>query len=294
MSRLSKYADPLTKPPLDESLYGLSPEEFDFFKAQTGIEDEDVMKRHIIAIQKKAYEIYGYPCIRTFSFTKLKIYRLPAYQSALKLLSEHPDAILLDIGCCFGNDVRKAVADGWPVRNVIASDLVQGFWDLGHELFKSTPETVPAAFIAGDAFDPNILAPGPPVDSVPQTPRPDLRSLTSLNPLQGRISVIHASSFFHLFGKERQEDLARRLATLLSPLPGSVIFGSHGGSTKPEYAEDGLAEHRLFRHSPESWTELWDGNVFEKGKVKVETRLKQVERPDSSLATLLVWSVTRQ
>lgn len=229
--------------------------------------------------------------------SRLKISHLPAYQSALRLHREHRDAILLDIGCCFGNDARKAVADGWPVRNVIASDLQQGFWDFGHELFSSTPETFPAAFIVGDAFDSSIIAPRAPFNDVPQTSRPPLQSLTSLTPLQGRISVIHASSFFHLFDEARQQELAERLATLLSPQPGSVIFGRHGGNSEKGYSEQSTAVHRLFRHSPESWVELWDGQVFEKGMVKVEAKLEQIERPEvngKSFATWLIWSVTRQ
>ncbi|KAF5373310.1 hypothetical protein D9615_007401 [Tricholomella constricta] len=296
---MSIYADPATQPPLDERFYGLSSDEFDFFKSQTGIKDEDAIKQHIITVQKKAYSIYGYPCIRFFSFTKLKISRLPTYQSALKLARERSDAILLDIGCCFGNDIRKAVRDGWPVQKVIASDLRQGFWDFGHELFNSTPETFPAAFIAGDVFDSNLIAPRAPFLEMPQTPRPpSLQDLASLTPLQGHVTAIHVSSLFHLFDEARQLELAQRLATLLSPLPGSVIFGSHIG--KPEKgwlrSDAGLDEPKLFCHSPETWQDLWDGQVFGKGTVHIEATLSRVERPDRSneILHLLTWSVTRQ
>ncbi|RDB23458.1 Methyltransferase ausD [Hypsizygus marmoreus] len=300
MSANSIYADPLKNPPLTEEFYSLAEDEYQFFKSQTGIEEPEELKAHIIAVQKKAYEIYGYPCIRSFSFIKLKIARMPAYPSALKLSREREDAILLDIGCCFGNDARKAVVDGWPVRNVIASDLRKGFWDFGHELFKSTPETFPAAFVEGDAFDPAMIAPRAPFYEAPTTPRPDLAHLTSLTPLQGHVSAIHASSFFHLFGEERQLELARRVATLLSPLPGSVIFGAHGG-----LPQKGLrAENRgsdlvsMFCHSPESWGELWDGQIFDKGTVKVEAFLRKIMRPDISGVDapdffLIVWSMTR-
>ncbi|KAF8075122.1 hypothetical protein FPV67DRAFT_616025 [Lyophyllum atratum] len=294
---MSVYADPATKPPLEERFYALSSEEFEFFKARNGIEDEEAMKQHIIAVQKSAYKIYGYPCIRFFSFTKLKVSRLPVYQSVLKLHHEHPDAILLDMGCCFGNDLRKAVSDGWPVHKAIASDLQRGFWDFGHQLFKSTPESFPAAFVAGDAFDSNLIAPRAPFNDVPQTPHPGLASLTSLTPLQGRISAIHASSFFHLFSEERQQELAERVATLLSPLPGSIIFGSHIGSREKGYVGSAEGEPRLFCHSPDSWSELWDCKVFGKGTAKVDARLKYVERPDApndNPFALLVWSITRQ
>ena len=60
------------------------------------------------------------PCRRT------KIARLYAYKDLLKLGKERPGALFLDIGCCVGCDVRKPVADGFPVDQVIASDLHPG------------------------------------------------------------------------------------------------------------------------------------------------------------------------
>jgi len=54
---------------------------------------------------------------------RLKISRLPAYNQLLRLGKEREGAIFLDIGCCFGNDARKAVADGFPAQGTIASDL---------------------------------------------------------------------------------------------------------------------------------------------------------------------------
>ena len=131
---------------------------------------------------------------------------------------------------------------------------------------------------------------------------PDLRSLTSLNPLHGRVFAIHASSFFHLFDEEKQLHLARALAGLLSPEPGSMIFGVHVGAPEKKGFVPSLRsrDHRLWCHSPESWIELWDGLVFEKGVVKVQTNLVHKERrnlqpdaPRDAMITYLVWSVTR-
>ena len=36
--------------------------------------------------------------------------------------------------CTVGNDVRKAVLDGWPVENVIASDLRKGWTNISLKL----------------------------------------------------------------------------------------------------------------------------------------------------------------
>jgi hypothetical protein len=190
------------------------------------------------------------------------------------------------------------------------------FADLGHKLFRTTQETYPIAFVPGDIFDPKHLevvppavvsesesttGPGDPSSPV-SVPAPDLlRSLTSLNALHGRVFAIHASSFFHMFGEEKQLHLARALAGLLSPEPGSVIFGLQVGL--PEKGFDPSVvhrDHRMWCHSLESWTQLWDGLVFESGVVNVQTKLVymgkkylELDAPQNTTFTVLVWSVTR-
>lgn len=64
---------------------------------------------------------------------------------------------------------------------------------------------------------------------------------------------------------------------MLSPEPGSVILGSQMGSPVKaiRWSADGV---NLYCHSPESWKELWNGQVFDKGKVKVEVSLLPIER----------------
>jgi len=42
---------------LDESLYNLSDEERAFFKQQTGIQDDDELKAHILQVQAEAYKV---------------------------------------------------------------------------------------------------------------------------------------------------------------------------------------------------------------------------------------------
>lgn len=73
-------------PPLDEQLYGLDSEELAFLMGQTQIMSELALKKHVLEVQAAAYQvlvntilsasnserlqIYPYPCIRRFSFTK--------------------------------------------------------------------------------------------------------------------------------------------------------------------------------------------------------------------------------
>ncbi|KAI0066720.1 hypothetical protein BV25DRAFT_1912758 [Artomyces pyxidatus] len=286
---------------LDESLYRLDDEEAAFFKAQTGIQDDEELKKHLLQGQAEAYAVFPYPCIRRFAWTKLRISRQPGYPHLLKLGREREGAILLDIGCCFGNDARKAIADGFPIQNVVASDLHQGFWDAGHKVFRTTPETFPVPFIAGDAFDPAHLAIVPPFTAPPTAPRPDLATLTSLNPLHGYVSAIHATAFFHLFQEEQQLQLARALAGLLSPEPGSIMFGTHAGLPEAGFrvSSSGI---RGFSHSPESWKELWE-RVFGEVGARVDVQARVTKPTDGRAGTemgfpqhqnwRLEWVVTR-
>ncbi|PCH33469.1 hypothetical protein WOLCODRAFT_62696 [Wolfiporia cocos MD-104 SS10] len=311
--------DRKTDVPLHD-IISLTEEELAFFQTQTRINDEVELKAHFVKIQEEALAVHPYRCISYFAFLKFKIPRLPAYRQLIKLGKERKGAIFLDIGCCFGNGIRKVVADGFPVENVIGSDLHPGkytrhssathqsnpffateYWELGHKLYKTTQEQFPAHFIPGDALNPAFLQPVAPFYEPLPNPVADLSSLKTLTPLQGRVSAIHASAFFHLFDEAGQLALARALAGLLAPAPGSVIFGAHGGEAEKGFrAASSLtaSSERMFCHSPESWVQLWDGEVFEKGTVKVEAFLvdvgkKELPSMDRGSYMHLVWSVTR-
>jgi len=170
---------------------------------------------------------------------------------------------------------------------------------LGHKLFRTTPETFPVNFLAGDAFDDAHISltspklPGPP---------PSVASVDTLTELRGHISVIHASTLFHLFNEEAQFELGKRLAALLDLRPGSIIFGSHGGMPVKGQRQEFFI--KMFCHSPESWTQMWEEQIFEKGQVKVNTTLTdmtavlkkaetEVPSVEGAKFYLLDWSVER-
>ncbi|KAG2055204.1 hypothetical protein BDR06DRAFT_1046346, partial [Suillus hirtellus] len=143
---------------VDTSLHSLSSEQAEFFKAQTGIDDDEDLKRHILEVQAKAYQASHSQWTSNITFLRLNLSNLPVYEHILELGRKRPDAVLLDIGCCFGTDARKAAADGFPAKNIIASDLSNEFLQLSHELFKTTPASCPGCFLPGDVFDPALLS----------------------------------------------------------------------------------------------------------------------------------------
>lgn len=281
------------------TLLVLDPDAERFFNAETGIQDTEELRKHIIEVQEEAYKVYPYPCIRGFRFVKLKIARLPAYPRVFRLLGNRPDAIFLDIGCCMGTAVRKVIHDGWPISQTIATDVEAGFWDLGHKLFRTTPETYPAKFLAGNAFDDKHLSL---TASIPPGPPPSVASVETLTELRGHISVIHNSSLFHLFNEEKQLELGQRLAALLDPRPGSIIFGSHGGM--PSKGQRNEVFPKMFCHSPESWVQMWEEQIFQKGQVKASASLVEMSMAAERLGVTdlvgggakfygLAWSVER-
>ncbi|RDX53383.1 hypothetical protein OH76DRAFT_1545423 [Lentinus brumalis] len=291
---------------LDDSFYAPDYEEKAFMQVAAGIESDEELRAHIVTVQTKAFSLYRYPCIRIFEFLRrLKMARLPAYPDLLKLRTERSDAILLDLGCCFGNDVRKAVLDGFPVQNVIASDLQPQFWELGHELFRSTPSTFPARFVAGDILDTSFISHSSPLPTTVESPSgvaPILSSVTSLNELKGHVSALFTGAFFHLFTFEQQTHIARLLAGLLSPLPGSMLFGVQGGRTVKSLWTPGQGT-QMHGHSPESWQEMWEEIFGEAGvKVAVNATLRKEMGGDDFFGTwpgntdpyqVLEWSVMR-
>ena len=60
----ARYLVAFSKALATASARATDPDEAAFFKAQTGIEDEDKLKKHILDIQRRAYEVWPYPCIR--------------------------------------------------------------------------------------------------------------------------------------------------------------------------------------------------------------------------------------
>jgi hypothetical protein len=169
--------------------------------------------------------------------------------------------------------------------------LYTGLWEVGHKLFRSTTESFPVPFVSGDVFQ---LTEG--IHEAPVLGRPDLASLDSLLPLKGQVSVLFAGYFFHLFDEERCKDLARRLATLLSHEPGSIIFGLNLGS--PEAVIQTTPAGSMMCHSPASWTKMWQ-SCFPPETIKVEAILEEGHQIMANAYAsnvsiwLLKWSVER-
>lgn len=54
---------------LDGAFYSLTSQELDFFKAQTGIQDESALKEHLMKVQSDAWEV----CHVSAPFSELRL-----------------------------------------------------------------------------------------------------------------------------------------------------------------------------------------------------------------------------
>ena len=167
----------------------------------------------------------------------------PKYDDIVYRLKTDKDERFLDLGCCFGVDLRQLVSiitvcflktvrlliakvyDGVPSDQIWAIDLESGFFDLGYSFFRDK-ETIKANFVAADILAENVDNP-------------------QLDELENTFSFIHASAFFHLFTWGTQIHIAARCLRFLRKdkerFDGRprrpVIFGHQAGAKYPgEYA----------------------------------------------------------
>lgn len=77
--------------------------------------------------------------------------------------------------------------------------------------------------------------------------------------LKGETDIVHASSFFHLFGLDKQKRIAIFISSWVRPVPGSLVLGLQlAARGKPEHIPVVNEGEPTFCHSLESMQELWD------------------------------------
>ncbi|TVY82076.1 Methyltransferase ausD [Lachnellula suecica] len=186
---------------------------------------------HILEVRDKAWEIHPYPCIGQLRFIDLTISRSPSYSLVLERLKK--GASLLDLGCCFAQDLRKLVHDGAPSENLWGAELKGDFLELGYELFLDR-ESFKAHFMEADVFDME----GP------------------LKQLEGKMDLVQIGLFLHLFDLEGQNKACDRVVGLLKPEKGVFILGQQIGSLEAGPMALGSGS-KMYKHNVESFEKMW-------------------------------------
>ena len=162
------------------------------------------------------------------------ISRSPDYPTILDRLKINNETFL-DLGCCFGQEIRRLVYDGAPQSHLYGADLRPEFFELGYKLFRDA-STFKARFLAADIFD--LSSP--------------------LAELYGKVDIIYVGSFLHLFNYEQQVAVCKRIVKLLREKKGSVVLGRQAGNVEAgERAHATLTEQSMFRHNEETFKKMW-------------------------------------
>nr|A0A348HAY0.1 RecName: Full=O-methyltransferase phiE; AltName: Full=Phomoidride biosynthesis cluster protein E [fungal sp. ATCC 74256]BBG28502.1 putative methyltransferase [fungal sp. ATCC 74256] len=207
----------------------------------------------IKTVRDKAWEVYPYGTIGMFGFLTLSLPTHPSYPDILASLQSGKKTFL-DIGCCVGQELRSLTYAGVPSENLYGVDLHQGFLDIGYELFRDS-ETLKSTLLAADVFDENSEV---------------------LKDVEGKIDVVHAGSFFHLFDWDQQVTAAKRVVRLLRPQPGSILVGKQAGDVNAgQKSRPGKLGSR-YRHNAESWKKLWQQVAAETG-TQWEVSVRELE-----------------
>ncbi|KAI1150711.1 hypothetical protein F4825DRAFT_463160 [Nemania diffusa] len=204
----------------------------------------DEVEAEIFKIRDKAWEIVNYPCIGAFNFVRLLEFEddYPNIRKAIeRLKAPGSQETFLEFGGFLFQTIRQLTFEGVDSARLYGTDLHTEFIELGYELFRDR-DTLKATFVAGDMLLPHEQYA---VSDLPNT-------------LAGKVTIMHASNFFHLFTWESQLVLCEPLIQLLrlsSDATGpAMIMGSHCGSIRP-----GVSDFfSVFLHDESTFQSLWD------------------------------------
>ena len=186
-------------------------------------------------------------------FLRFNLASYPFYPSLISSLQNDRSLGLLDLGCCFGQDIRKAFVDGAKPTQLVGLDFVPEFNTLGYELFRDS-DKFSFEFQTRDILDDTA----------------DWSSLLS------RFDFIHMTSFLHIWNWDKQVKAASRVASF-SKL-GTVIIGSGLGSTESGEFPNLEGYGTNYRQSEQSFERLW-AEVGKKSGTnwKVQSTFKKLE-----------------
>ena len=186
----------------------------------------------------KAWDVHEYPCIGRFTWLRLEHFQFPEMKTAVaRMQAPGSTDTLLELACCVGQTIRQLVALGIESDRLYASDLHPEFISIGFELFRDE-DRIRTVFAAGD-----MLAPDDP----------------NLKAMDGKVSLIHAASFFHLFTWNQQLVIGKRIVRLLRPdRTDNMLFGHQIGSVLPGEKARLRGGGSRYLHDQSSFQRLWD------------------------------------
>ncbi|KAI1746802.1 hypothetical protein F4782DRAFT_473473 [Xylaria castorea] len=206
----------------------------------------DEVTTEILDIRDKAWGIAKYPCIGHFTYVRLLEFdgNNPGMQRAIeRLKAPGSQDTFLELGGFICQTIRQLTFEGVDSARLYGTDLHAEFIELGYQQFRDR-RTLKATFVAGDMLIPDE----------------DYATSAMAVTFNEKISIVHASNFFHLFSWESQLVICERIVRFFrggfraeSP---ALLFGVQAGSLKPGNIRVGAFS--VFLHDERTFQSLWD------------------------------------
>ncbi|MCJ1264609.1 hypothetical protein MMC22_004482 [Lobaria immixta] len=155
-------------------------------------------------------------------------------------------ATVLDVGCCFGQDLRLLATNGVETKKMYAIDISHEFCDLGFDLSQDRSK-MEAKFIHRDISDQPLR----------------------LQQLDVKMDIILVCQLLHLFNQEQQILVTKSIVQFSRP--GSVVIGYQ--RAHPETCNIARPFGVMFLHNLDTFRDMWrqvEGETGTKWRVEVE------------------------
>lgn len=163
----------------------------------------------------------------------LSLSRQASYPRILSLLKSGNER-LLDVGCCFAQDLRKLAHDGAPSEALFGLEIQKEFISLGYEFFNDR-DTFKGTFINADLLD---------------------RENEEVKEVQGTFGIVQLGMVLHIWDLEGQTRACERVVELLKPEKGVLVVGQSVGNVVGK--ESPARGRMIYKHDVKSFTRMWE------------------------------------
>ena len=220
------------------TLETVSKEVMEFIESYTQKDKFEIVKQTVL-FRDKALKSFEYGCIRGARFIHPPIITHPKWKTEIKPVLSSSDAgvNILDIGCCFGTDVRYCINLGCDPRQVLGVDISNDFIELGFDYFGDR-KTLENRFIVMNVLE--------------NDGKKFIDAALKMNDNK-LFDIIQIAAVYHLL-TEREGEVMMKLAVSLVNKSNGIIFGTALGckTEGPSYRKEKLR----YLHSEQSFEKL--------------------------------------
>jgi SAM-dependent methyltransferase len=168
---------------------------------------------YIVSIWKKVKEEHHtYRCVQSLAFLAPKIQQFNDYNRLINLSKSNAQIKVADVGCCFGQDIRRLILDGIPPASIYAIDVTGGYWDAGLEIYRDTSSLSLARHSINEVH--TLFC---------DLTSPDVSDTVTTELLNQSFDCLILKNVFHVLSLAQSETLVRRMNCMLKP--GGFIMG---------------------------------------------------------------------